>query len=190
MKGKIRAVLGFTALSVLNSTPVTAANVTAGLNLIFSMPQGDLRDSVEGKYGYGAGVHLSVGIHPGMALVPRLDWTLHKSLHEHGYEDTITELSLGSDLNYFLGGKTGVGFYLQGGLGYASGKFHLRHYGYLGYGDWTVEESKAAPYMQAGFGYINSKSNGLEFRYRKANYSFDGNKYAADAFQVSFLIRL
>jgi len=144
-----------------------------GFQATVARPAGDMtsKDWMDGKYGYGVGVHGLLDLGGGIALVPRIDYTRYKedqtltgTLGLVKEEAKIEILSGGVDLNFYLSGEARKGFYVLGGLGYARGKFERTYNPDAIPG--SVAETKSSLYLQAGIGLNFTPNIGLECRYQ------------------------
>ena len=153
-------------LIMLGTQALQAQELALGIKATGSVPKGDLGDNtfLDSKLGYGAGVHLAIGV-PGGALVPRVDYTVYEN---HGNGDAkASMLQAGVDYDfYFHPGYTGP--YLGVGAGYGSTKFQQ---------DTPHMDDKPNNIYYAGqLGYMFTKNLGAEVRYTYAEYkpSFNG----------------
>jgi hypothetical protein len=169
-------------LTMLGASTVQAADTTFGFQLTVASPQSDLDKYVDGKIGYGAGIHALVDMSDGHAIVPRLDYMSYSRSND-SYDAKFSALNIGADYNYYISRRAGEGFYVLAGLGYSSGKFESD------YLDYSVDETKGALYLQAGLGYSFTKNFGAELRYQHASYSFEGTDRTAPSIQASFTVR-
>jgi len=147
-----------------------ADDLKIGFQATLSKPQGDLGNSdwMDGKMGYGVGVHALIDLQNGHAIVPRLDYTMYKrSLTESGIDFDIKSniLTIGADYNYYVGGKANEGFYVTAGLGYANGEFKIDN-AFL-----PISATKGTLYLAAGAGYMFTPNIGAELRYQSAKFT-------------------
>ncbi len=167
----------FTAISLAllaASSFAQAEDTRFGFQATVSKPAGDVgeKDWMDSKLGYGIGLHLLVDLGGGGAIVPRIDYTMYKNDRTIG--SFITEdarlkiLSGGADFHYYFSGEASQGFYIMGGLGYASGKFENE------YASPVIilnsDGSKGAFYIQAGLGLQFTRNFGVEVRYQSLDF--------------------
>lgn len=179
---RTKTTLFLAVLTMLGASTMQAADTTFGFQITASKPQSDLDDFVDGKIGYGGGIHALVDLSNGHGIVPRIDYTVYKE-STHNLETKFSALNIGADYNYYISQRTGEGFYLLGGLGYSSGKFETS------YVTLSSSETKGALYIQAGLGMTFTKNVGAELRYQHVNYSFEGETMFAPSVQASFFLR-
>lgn len=161
------------ALALLTVSAVQAEGTRFGFQATVTKPSGDLGDSkwMDGEYGYGVGLHLLVDLGNGLAVVPRVDYTLYKNDRTVGLFNEDARLKIltgGADVNFYLSRETGKGLYFLGGLGYASGKFESNYTGPLI--DLNSDGSKGAFYLQAGAGIQFTPNVGVEVRYQSLDF--------------------
>jgi hypothetical protein len=58
-----------------------------------------LDKALDGKLGYGAGIHVFVGFDGGSALVPRIDGMIYKNTLPNQSDIKLTEFCIGADYN-------------------------------------------------------------------------------------------
>ncbi len=173
-----------------------AQDFRAGGQLTLSIPQGDLGDSdaLDGKLGYGLGLHGFWGFGGGHAILPRLDYTMYKKTDwqgEAGVDFKVNDLKVGADYNFYLSGRAGEGFYFLGGLGYSSLKWEAAS------GPVSLSETKGTFYLAAGGGFMFTPHVGAELRYTHAKYTgvgsslpgFSGEDMTGPAISASLLVR-
>lgn len=163
------------ALALLAASSFAQAEDTRfGLQATVSKPSGDVGDEnwMDGKLGYGIGMHLLVDLGGGIAIVPRIDYTIYKNDRTIGglvKEDAnLKILSGGADFHYYFGREASQGFYVLGGLGYASGKFETEYSSPLIV--LSADGSKGAFYVQAGAGIQFTRNFGVEVRYQSLEF--------------------
>ncbi len=163
------------ALALLATSSFAQAEDTRfGLQATVSKPSGDVgnQDWMDGKLGYGIGLHLLVDLGGGAALVPRIDYTIYKNDRTLGgfikKDANLKILSGGADFQYYFSRETTQGFYILGGLGYASGKFESEYSAPLIV--LNTDGSKGAFYIQAGAGFQFSRNFGVEVRYQSLEF--------------------
>jgi opacity protein-like surface antigen len=188
------------ASAILVATCIQAQDAHFGFQLTGSIPQGDMgnSDNLDGKIGYGLGIHCLVPFSEGHAIVPRLDYTMYKNNSDvtvgntlYGYDLKVNVLAVGADYNYFVSRKANDGFYVLAGLGYSSLKWEVD----TPIGNYN--ETKGTFYLAAGLGYMFTPNVGAEIRYTHASYSDIGSSsnsgYKQDesgpALNVSLLFR-
>ena len=166
-----------------------------GGQVTLSKPQGDIgkTDALDGKLGYGLGLHGMLDLKGGHAIVPRLDYTMYKKSDwqgEAGLEFKVNDLKIGADYNYYISGKASEGFYVLGGLGYSSFKWEASM------GPASINETKGALYLAVGAGYMFTQHVGAELRYTHAKYTgvgsslgVPGEDQTGPAINASFLFR-
>lgn len=167
------------ALLAAAAFPASSQEAKFGGQLTLSKPQGDLDTAVDGKLGYGLGVHVFVGLKDGHALVPRFDYIEHKN-SRYGFDYTYKTMKLGADYNYFVSKKTNEGFYLIAGLSYNSIKLD-----YPG----GSSDTKSNLGYGAGLGYMFTPHLGCELKYETVSYSTGGDDFKAPTLNLSFLAR-
>lgn len=158
------------AIAILSGSLLSAQNVQVGGQLTVSSPQGDFakKEFLDGKIGYGAGLHVFVPMSGGNAIVPRVDYTMYKrtqKVQDVDIDYKINTLMAGVDYEYFTSGKAGEGFYLNLGLGYSSLKWEISTTA------GSINETKGTLYLAGGLGYNFGPNAGLELRYVHANYT-------------------
>ena len=77
-------------LLALVAAPAFAQDAHFGLQGGISLPQGDVKDAVDSKMGFGIGVHVAIDFKGGHVLRPRLDYTTTKG--------TMSELASASTI--------------------------------------------------------------------------------------------
>lgn len=144
-----------------------AQDVHFGAQATLALPQGDMgkSDYLDGKLGYGLGIHALVPLQGGHALVPRLDYTMYKRSLEGDADLKVNVLAIGGDYNYFISEKPGDGFYVLAGLGYSSMKWEISS------GPFSINETKGTYYLAAGGGFQFTPNVGVELRYTHAKYT-------------------
>ena len=120
--------------------------------------------------GFGLGIQTAVDLGKGSAIVPRLDY-LHATDSTTAGLDFPVDLTatadivaLGADYDYFLGGRTGQGFYVLGGLGLANANISISG-ATSGYAASTTS-TQTRIYAEAGLGYQFNRHFGLELLYK------------------------
>jgi opacity protein-like surface antigen len=171
-------------LLALVAAPAFAQGVHFGLQAGISLPQGDVKDAVDSKMGLSIGLNLGVELNGGHVLRPRLDYTSTKGTPaDLGIDHTVTTTAIGADYNYFVSGKAAEGFYLIGGLGFATTKSELSAFGM------SVSESKSAMSLALGGGYQFNSLVGMELRYTTTKPDFDGESIKNDAINLGVTFR-
>jgi len=170
------------AASLLAAQPVSAQEVRYGFQATIAKPEGDLSTAMDGQVGFGLGIHALIDLKGGHAILPRLDYTTYKH-SSNGLDENVKVLSLGADYDYFTGGKANAGFYLLGGLGYASTKDELTFPG------GSAQETKGSLYMNLGAGWDFSPHVGVELRYNHSTISESTGSIAVPSLQASLVIR-
>ena len=186
--------------SVLACSGLAAQDIHFGGQVTLAKPMGDLGGkevtvsdpsgvksqfgSLDGKFGYGLGIHALIDLKNGHAIVPKIDYTTFKNSQDSTVSISgvsmqrtddvkVTAINLGADYNYFLGGKTSEGFYFLGGLGYSSAKLEATRTARISGQALTASDAptKSAFYLQAGLGYFFTPRMGAELRYVQTTYS-------------------
>ncbi len=157
-----------------------------GLQATLSLPQGDLKDAVDSKMGYGVGAHVTFDLAGGHMIRPRLDATWYP---KYTVSDpfgsaslTYSNIALGADYLYFVEGKP-QGLYFTGGLSAVQwkGEATVTVLGISGSDSQTTTKLGLA----AGLGYQFNKTVGAELRYQTSKV-WDGN---ADSLQAGVTFR-
>ena len=166
------------ALALLAGSALQAGDHNGfGFQATVSKPSGDFngKDWLDGKYGYGAGIHGLLDLGGGFAIVPRFDYNVYKhdqtitgTLGLVSEEAKIQVLSGGADVNLYLSGEASKGIYILGGAGYARAKFERTYTPDAIPG--SVAETKGGLYLQAGVGVNFTPNIGLEFRYQELKF--------------------
>lgn len=187
------AILAFSCL------PIHAQQARFGCQLTISKPQGDLGSSemLDGKIGFGLGIHTIIEKNNGFGIVPRIDFTRYSrsETYSNGYYNvdndfSMNNLQLGVDFNIRPGGQPSKGLYFIGGVGYSFAKFDQS---WTSHGTWSYQsvdasDSKNAFYAALGLGGNVNKSISFELRYIAiSNYSFDGKTISAPSLNVSMM---
>jgi len=167
-----------------------------GLQLTISQPQGDLgaEDLLDHKLGFGVGANLQIPMGRGIALVPRIDYTLYSredSTGVYGVSQTaklkFNVFSGGADFNYYPGGTLNQGFYGLLGLGYSSANYQFDVDGAWHLSD---RETKRSVYAAAGLGVCYSRRLSFELRYLGVNaYTFAAREVSGPSLNISILFR-
>lgn len=153
MRSTLRFVVVIAVELFLGST-ATAWGQGARFGLQFSpnVPLGDLKDAVDSHVGVGVGAHVTFELASGSVLRPRLDYIYYPEAYD---VVTLTNLSLGLDYLYFVGGSA-EGLYLTVGV---TGNC------------WTEKVSNDGSSSTTKFGYAGglgynfSDTFGMELRY-------------------------
>lgn len=162
------------AMSLLIATTLSAQDAHFGLQATVSKPSGDVgnKDWMDSKLGYGIGVHILIPLSDGIAIVPRIDYTMYKNDRTIdpfiSNNEKVKILSGGADFHFYLSGKVSKGFYFLGGLGYARGSFNSS-YAATGL-TLTTDGTKGALYLQGGIGVNFTPSIGIECRYQSIQF--------------------
>jgi opacity protein-like surface antigen len=126
--------------------------------------------------GFGLGVQTAFDLDPGQAVAPRLDYQRSTDSTTAGSDaapvnlsSTVDMVSLGADYQYYPGGRTGNGLYLQAGLGLAWARLDVSGSGPGGSGQATSRQTR--PYPEAGLGYAFTSHFGLEVLYRALRFN-------------------
>ena len=152
-----------------------------GLQATLSLPQGDLKDAVDSKMGYGVGAHVTFDLQGGHMIRPRLDATWYpKYTVSDAFGSasvTYSNLSLGADYLYFVEGKP-QGLYFTGGLSAVQwkGEASVNVLGISG----SDSETTTKLGLAAGLGYQFNKTVGAELRYQTSKV-WDGNANSLQA---------
>jgi opacity protein-like surface antigen len=152
-----------------------------GLQGSLSLPQGDLKDAVDSKMGYGLGAHMTFDLTGGHMLRPRLDATWYPkytvSDPSGSLGVTFSNVALGADYLYFVEGKP-QGLYFTGGLSAVRWKAQtdVTVLGISG----SETESTTKLGVAAGLGYQFNKTVGAELRYQTSKV-WDGNANSLQA---------
>lgn len=165
----------------LVAAPAFAQDTHFGLQGGIILPQGDFKDVVDSKIGFGIGVHVAIDFKGGHVLRPRLDYTTTQgTLSELGLsiDNKVTVTTLGADYNYFVSGKATEGFYLIAGLGYANTKLASSFQGL------SASKTEGAFAMAFGAGYQFTPNLGSALRYTTTRPDFGGNKFKNDAINL------
>lgn len=174
------------ALLLALGADAQAADTMFGGQLTLSKPQGDLGDSqrLDGKIGYGLGVHALVDLKNGHAILPRFDYTSYKR-SGNGLDLVPKVWNYGVDYNYYINGKTNEGLYLAAGVGYSIARAELRE------GSFFAGFSKESFSLDAGVGYMFTPNFGGELKYNHASYDFAiAGKMTVPAINLSFIARM
>ena len=180
----------------LPGTAISAQDLRFGGQITIAKPQSDFDTAMDGKLGYGLGVHAFLPFSNGHALVPRIDYLQCKrSGHAEfaatsiDWENKWTLLTVGADYNYFVSGKANHGFYLLGGLGYLSWKASVTAT-VIGADPVAPESfSTGTIYLDAGVGYAFTPNLGAELKYNHAKITVDGEEGKIPSIQASFVFR-
>jgi hypothetical protein len=180
-----KTVLSLAFLTLLGASTVWASDTSFGFQVTLSKPQSDLDDAMDGKIGYGLGVHALVPFLNGHAIVPRVDSAVYSNSIDTDREVKFYTVTIGADYNYYVSRRAGEGFYLLGGLGFASGKYEYT------YDTSSNSETKGTLYLQGGLGMAFTRNFGVELRYQHMNFSFDDatEKLATPSIQLSAFLR-
>jgi hypothetical protein len=180
-----KTVLSAAFLMLLGASTVQAAETAFGFQVTLSKPESDLDDAMDGKTGYGLGVHALVPFANGHAIVPRVDYTVYSNSVDTDREVKFYAATIGADYNYYFSRRAGEGFYLMGGLGFASGKYEYT------YDTATNSETKGTLYFQGGLGMAFTPNLGLELKYQHMKFSFEDatEKLATPSLQLSLFVR-
>jgi outer membrane protein W len=155
------------ALSLLGAQALQAQELALGVKATGSVPKGDLGSNafLDSKLGYGAGVHLAIGV-PGGALVPRIDYTVYDNHGNGGAKATM--LQAGVDYDFYFNRGVYTGPYIGVGAGYGSTKFQQAtpH----------LDDTPNNIYYAGQLGYMFTRHLGVEARYTYAEYkpNFNG----------------
>ena len=162
-------------LTLLAASTLNAQDNKFGFQATVSRPAGDVGDSdlMDGRLGYGLGLHGLIVLGGGVAIVPRIDyiaykrdWTRNAVINE---DEKVNILSGGADFHYYFGGEANQGFYVLGGVGYASGKFEST---YSSNGlVLSASATKGAIYLQGGAGVQFNPNIGVECSYQTLTFS-------------------
>lgn len=132
--------------------------------------------SLSAAGGYGVGIQTAIAMGGGHTLVPRLDFLHATDSSTEGDADfpinlsaTANIFSLGADYDYFLGGRSGQGFYLLGGLGLANASIAVSGSGPGGASASTTSHQTVL-YPEAGLGYQFNRYLGAELLYKDMNF--------------------
>jgi hypothetical protein len=170
-------------LILLGTQTLQAQELALGVKVTGSVPKGDLGDNtfLDSKLGYGAGVHLAIGV-PGGALVPRIDYTVYDNHGNGGAKATMLQAGVDYDY-YFNPGYTGP--YLGVGAGYGSTKFQQDTP--------RLDDRPNNIYYAGQVGYMFTRNLGAEARYTYAEYkpNFNGGtpSYSSPTLNASLIFQ-
>jgi len=185
-----RVALAAIALTAFSGV-AQAQDFKVGAQVTLSKPIGDMgnSDNLDGKFGYGLGLHGVWDLKGGHAIVPRIDYTMYKRSIDSA-DLKVNDLKIGADYNYYISGKVSEGFYVLGGLGYSSAKWEVSM------GPVSVSETKGALHLALGAGYMFTQNVGAELRYAHTKYSdvgadmgFPGQDLTGPSLSASVLFR-
>lgn len=142
-----------------------AQDARFGLQAQIAIPQGDLKDAVDSKLGFGAGVHGTFAFDQ-HAIRPRFDYTFYPEADLSGVKTKVTSMALGADYLYFVDGKD-QGVYFTAGLSAIRWKVEVN----TPFFSDSASTTKLG--VAAGLGYQWTKAFGTEVRY--VNSSIDPN---------------
>jgi opacity protein-like surface antigen len=177
-------------LVALLAVPAVAQDAHFGFSVGLSSPMGggsstdiSLKDAVDSKIGFTAGVNVGIEWQGGHVLRPRLDYTHHNgdAFGVSGADVTVNAFQLGADYNYFVSEKASDGFYLLVGVGYANTKVSGNGVG--------NSDNKSAFAWGAGVGYEFTPMVGAELRYGSTHPDFTGTTLKNDTLNLSVTFR-
>jgi hypothetical protein len=184
-------------LVLLSGAGLSAQDVRFGVQAHGNAPLGDLKDAVDSKPGFGAGVHLTWNLGGGHAIRPRLDYIFfpeNGAYAADGYgvsasgKYKVSDLAVGVDYLYFIEGKD-EGLYLTAGLGLNRWKVDYDYS--VRIGNVTTSGSESDSTNKAGFavgaGYNFNRSFGAEIRYTTTKFGKDEG--SANAIQAGVTFR-
>lgn len=173
-------------LLALVAAPAFAQDAHFGLQGGISLPQGDVKDAVDSKMGFGIGANVVIDFKGGHVLRPRLDYTTIKgTMSELGIsiDNTVTTTTIGADYNYYVSGKATEGFYLIAGLGYANTKLEVSAFGL------SASKTESALALAIGGGFQFTPMVGAELRYTTTKPDFAGQSIKNDAINLGVTFR-
>jgi hypothetical protein len=173
MSGRSILSLGVLALSLIGRPLAAQDSLYFGAQATVARPLGSLAgtDWMDGQSGAGAGVHVLLGLTPGQALMPRLDYT-HFSKSESGVARTVRLYQLGADYDWSLFDDVESGPYLGLGLGLESGRFELSGQGY------SASSTSTAGYLDGVAGLMVTAHVGAELRFIWSRFDPDLTAFA------------
>lgn len=187
--------LKFTALALMTaslfSPRASAQDLKWGGQFTVSVPQGDNGDAqnLDGKPGFGLGVHVLVDLKNGHALLPRFDYLMYSNGSPDpnhwapGVALKYRLMMLGADYQYHFHGKPGQGPYVLGGLAYGDMEYKAER------GGASITASDKAPVFALGGGYQFSPRLGVEFRYLNATFKPNGVSMSAPSLNATLMVR-
>ncbi len=127
--------------------------------------------------GFGVGVQTSFDLTDNSAIAPRVEYLRFTDSSTVGgpfgnpidLSATVNCFSLGADYDYYLGGETGKGFYLLGGLGVATASIEVSGSGAGSSASTTKRQTVVYP--EAGVGYQITPHLGVELLYKALRFS-------------------
>lgn len=141
---------------------LSAQDARFGLQGTLAFPQGDLKDGVDSKMGYGLGVHGTFAFDQ-HAIRPRLDYTLYSKRDLFpGFTTQVSSLNYGVDYLYFTQAKD-QGLYLIGGA--SAVRWNIKAEGF----GMSESENTTKLGLSAGVGYQWNKTFGTELRYQTSS---------------------
>lgn len=182
----------------LVAAPAFAQDARFGLQGGISLPQGDVKDAVDSKMGFGLGAHVAIDLKGGHVLRPRLDYTSIKGSvsesiggYSANFDNTVTTTTIGVDYNYYVSGKATQGFYLLAGLGYANTKLESSgSANIMGFViNFNESETEGALALAVGGGFQFTPMVGAELRYTTTKPDFAGESIKNEAINLGVTFR-
>lgn len=169
----------------------SAEDIKWGGQVTVSIPGGKTGDAqhLDGKPGFGLGVHAFIHLKEGHALVPRFDYILYSNSSPDpnhwapGVELKNRLMLLGADYQYHFAGKPGQGFYALAGLAYGDMQYKLEGHG------GSLDYSSSKPVLAVGGGYQFNPKVGLELRYLNASFEPNGVSMSAPSLNATLMVR-
>ena len=158
----------------LAAAPLAAQDAHFAIQAGGNIPQSDLKDFVDSRLGFTAGVAVPVDLGSGHVIRPRADYGYDSgSISNPLFSDDnkVKTLFIGADYLYFPAQKMEQ-FYVTGGLGYQNTKLetHVNNVG-------DFSDSKGALAWAVGAGWQFTDNLGAELRYTSSHPKFDGSTF-------------
>ena len=165
----------------LVAAPMAAQDARFAVQAGVNIPQSDLKDFVDSKLGFTAGVSVPVDLGSGHVIRPRADYDSYSSSFSDpafGGDHKVKALFVGADYLYFPAQKMEQ-FYVTAGLGAQNTKVE---------GD-NGSDNKTALAWAAGAGWQFTDNLGAEVRYVSSHPKFDADKFKADAINLALTFK-
>jgi hypothetical protein len=186
---KPRLVITLLGAIACGASHLQAEEPRLGVQVIGSIPSGGLKDVTDGHAGWGVGAHMTFDLGGAHLLRPRLDGVFYPSAGEHGATQKATDLSLGSDYLFFLGGKQ-EGLYLMGGLAVHRWEFKASTQPVGGYPGYSGATNSTQFGYSLGVGCDFTRALGAEVRYVDSRFTtLDHQAHTARSFQAGLTYR-